>query len=527
MALNPLQKLKFTSWQRSPLYDLVPNELLTDGRLVGALPLTLRDTYSPDLATETIHFHVVSPRDIAGVVPRAIVRTVPAALAHDVEMTKFAHVDFAEPDFPWRYTPRKARGEKLAPWLAILVGSPAELQIARSMVKILQPTVIAGYDLDQSHLLAHVQDDGHRVISRLISPCALRPQSEYVAVLVAAFDDTGQFAWDLVAGRVPAALPIFHSWRFWTADEGDFETLAWKIMPVVVPGLGRAPLAYRRGSIAVDLEVRGAITSLGGDPDGPGEAVARADLKDYKAAVDALDAEDPLGRAVIGLPSYGRPWIDDLNGTRWAVSLNTDPRYRGTAGLGLWMGIEGQQELVDGAVQQLGALRLAGHLVVSLAFGMLAAQSLWNRRLPSEPSRQVHLFSPLMRRMHTKRGNALDAISGPTSPLESAVFSSAARRFLRRGAAWTRHTKRGFVGRGELIDLVNQCPPARAKSLPGLPHADDLGRALSLPPLEDRTALDLRPLGPQVKAAIERLIGMTIDLPTRGSSAHCAISPTR
>ena len=69
MALNPLQKLKFTSWQRSPLYDLVPNELLTDGRLVGALPLTLRDTYSPDLATETICFHVVSPRDIAGVVP--------------------------------------------------------------------------------------------------------------------------------------------------------------------------------------------------------------------------------------------------------------------------------------------------------------------------------------------------------------------------------------------------------------------------------------------------------------------------
>lgn len=511
MPPDPLQRLRFTSWRRSPIYDLVPNELLTDGRLVGALPLTLRDAYSPDVATETVPFHIVAPRDIAGLVPRSIIRTAPAALAHDVEMTKFVHVDFADPDFPWRYTPRKANGEQLFPWLAILVGSATELELVGATVKILKPTVFTGYDLTRSFLWAHVQDDGHRPMSRLISPSVLRPETEYLAALVPAFDDGGQFAWDLAGGRIPAALPLFHAWRFWTAEEGDFETLALKIMPVQVPGLGRAPLAYRRGPVAVDLEVRGAITSLGGDPDGADEATARSDLQNYKQAVDALAAEDPLGRAVIGMPSYGRPWIDDLDGTVWASSLNRDPRYRGTAGLGLWMGIEGQQELVDAAVQQLGALRLAGHLVASLAFGLLAAQSLWNRRLPAEPSRQVHLFSPLMRRMRAKNGNALDAITGPTSPLEGSIFSSAARRLLRRGAAWTRHTQNGFVGRGEMVDLANRCPPSPEKSLPGLPHVDDLGRALGLPPLEDRAALDLRPIGPNVKAAIERLIGTTIN----------------
>jgi hypothetical protein len=510
VPIDPLQKLKFTNWRRSSIYDLVPNEVLTDGRMVGELPLTLRDTYSPDLATEKIPFHIVAPRDIAGIVPQAIIRTAPAALAHDVEMTKFVHVDFADPDFPWRYTPRKANGENLAPWIAILVGSATELELAGSMVKILQPTVFAGYDLTQAHLFAHVQDDGHRLMSRLISPCPLRAQTAYIAVIVPAFDDAGQFAWDVGGGRIPAALPIFHTWRFWTADEGDFETLAWKIMPVEVPGLGRAPLAYRHGPVAVDLEIRGAITSLGGDPDGADEAVARADLQDFKGAVDALSAEDPLGRAVIGLPSYGRPWIDGLSGTTWAASLNSDPRYRGTAGLGLWMGIEGQQELVDAAISQLGAVRLAGHLVANLAFGLLAAQSLWNRRLPTEPSRQVHLFSPLMRRMRAKNGNALDAITGPNSPLGSALFSSAARRLLRRGAAWTRHTQNSFVGRGEMVDLANQCPPAPEKSLLGLPHIDDLGRALGLPPLEDHAVLDLQPIGPHVRATIDRLIGIKI-----------------
>src|SRR5262249_38726117 len=147
-------------------------------------------------------------------------------------------------------------------------------------------------------------------------------------------------------------LQVLHSWRFWTGEEGDFETLAWKIMPVQVPGLGRAPLAYRRGQIAADLEVRGAVTSLAGPADGPALAAATTDLQAYKQAVDNLAAQDPLGRKVIGLPSYGRPWVADLEGTTWTASLNRDPRFRGTAGLGLWMGILCRQDLVDAAVEQ-------------------------------------------------------------------------------------------------------------------------------------------------------------------------------
>lgn len=510
MPPGPPQNLKFRSWQRSPIYDLVPNDNRIDGRLVGRLPLTLRDAYSPDVEVGGIDFHIVAPRDIAGLVRQAILRTVPAALAHDVEATKFVHVDFVYPDLPWRYTPRKAAGDQLFPWLAILVGSASELQLEGPMVKVLAPTIYGEYDLARSFLWAHVQDDGHRSISRLIAPRhELRARTEYLAAIVKAFDDDGEFAWG--PGRAPAALPVLHSWSFWTGEEGDFETLAWAIMPVQVPGLGRAPVAYRRPPVAVDLEVRGAITSLGGPPDPADIQTARDDLAAYKQAVDALAAGESLGRRVIGLPSYGRPWVHDLAGTTWTASLNADPRYRGTAGLGLWMGMEGQQELVDAAIQQLGALELAAHLVQALAFGLMSARSLWTRRLPAEPSRQVHLFSSLMRRMRATSGTALDAITGPTSPLEAAVFSSAARRMLRRGAAWTRHTQDGFVGRGALVDQANRCPPAPPKLLPDLPHIDAVAGALALRPPEDRDVLDLRPIGREIEAAIERLIGMRID----------------
>jgi hypothetical protein len=503
--------LKFSSWQRSPLYDLVPNEALTDGRLVGTLPLTLRDGYGPDVATGSVAFHLVAPRDIATLVPRAVVRTLPAALAHEVEATKFVHVDFADPDLPWRYTPRKASGDRLVPWLALLVGTTDELRLDGALIRVLQPGLFTEHDLAQSYLWAHVQEDtlSKVRISRLLSPRELRPRTEYIAAVVPAFDDAGQPAW--AAGRIPAALPALHSWRFWTGEAGDFETLALAIMPAKVPGLGRAPVAYHRGAVAADLEMRGAITSLGGPPDAPEVALVRADVQAFGSAVEGLAALDPLGRTVIGLPAWGRRWANSIAATTWATSLNADPRHRGAAGLGLYMGILFQQELLDAAVAQLGALPLAAHLVRQLALGLGAARSLWRRRLPAESARQVHLFSPLMRRMRTSTGTAMAAITGPTSPLDAAVFSTAARRMLRRGAAWTRHTQRGFVGRNELVELANACPPDPEKTLPGLPHVDEMARALGLPPLESRDVLDLRPISPALGAAIDKLVGMRID----------------
>lgn len=486
------EQLAFTSWQRSAIYDLVPDGRLEAGRLVGKLELTLHDTRGPDVATGSVPFHIASARDVASLAARAIKRTAPAALAHDVETTKLVHVDFNEPDFPWRYTPRKAAGDVLAPWLVLLVGTSAELSIVGAQVKVGEPGVLRDHPLDQSHRWAHLQDDGTTRLSRIVSPRRLAPQTEYLAVLVPAYDDAGAPAWDLPAGRQPAALAMLHAWRFWTGEAGDFETLAFAILPRSVPGLGRAPLAYRRSALDAALEVQGAITGLGARLDGPAEAAARADVQAFKAAVDALAATEPLGREVVGMPTYGRPWIGEAADAAWSRALNADPRDRGVAGLGLWMGRDAQQELVDACVTQLGAIGLATHLVGQLAFGIALAGSLWSRRLPAEPVRQLHLLAPLMRRLAATNGTAMDAMTGPASPLVSALFSTAARRMLRRGSAQTRHTVAGFIGRRELIDAANVCPIDDGRAPVGLPDGDALARALDLPRIRDRQAMGQR-----------------------------------
>ncbi len=514
------EQLAFTSWERSPVYDLVRDDRLEGGRLVGQLQLTLRDQRGPDVATGGMPFHVASARDVGSLAARAVLRTAPAALARDAETTKLVHVEFGEADFPWRYTPRRAVGSILPPWLVLLVGSREELSIDADLVKIAEPGVLRDHPLAQSHLWAHVQDDTVTRLSRIVSPRRLAPQTEYLAVLVPAFDDDGAPSWDLAVGHQPAALRALYSWRFWTADAGDFETLAFAIMPRSVPGLGRAPLAYRRGVLDAALEVQGAITSLSARPEGPVEASARQDLQSFVADVDALAATEPLGRAILGMPAYGRPWVAEPAAALWSATLNGDPRDRGVAGLGSWMGREAQQELVDASVTQLGAIDMAGHLVGELAFGLEMSRSLWARRLPQEPARQVHLLSPIMRRLAATNGTALAAITGPASPLEPALFSSAARRILRRGSAQTRHTLAGFVGRRELVDAANTCPVNLETPPSGLPNGDELARALALPALDDLRRLGARrdPEPGDLRIDVSDLLGVIAALPRSGRS---------
>lgn len=475
-----MSDLTFTSWQRSPLYDLVPDPNPQDGRLVGSLGLRLDDRQRPDTAAGAVPFALVAPRDVAALRPGLVARTAPRADAPDAETTKLVHVDFADPDLPWRYSPRTAAGDRLPPWLVVLVGTAEELRVDGTTVAVLRRSVLEAHDLADSPRWAHVQDDGRTRGSRLVSPRRLAPETEYRAVVVPAFDDAGAASWDLAAGRQPAALPVLHWWRFWTTEEGDFETLAFAIQARSSAGLGRAPLAYRRGPVDVGLEVRGAITNLGGDPDGPDEAAARADLAAFVAAARAL--ADPLGRGVVSLPDHGAPWTQGPE--VWAATLNADPRFRGTAGLGLWMGLEAQDELVAAAADQLGGLPLAAHLVAQLALGLYAAGSLWERRIPDDPVRRIDLFAPLLRRLRTPTGTALGALTGPASPLEAALFSSAARRMLRRGAAWTRHTATGFVARPGLVAAANTCPVPLPPPA-GLPHVDDVATRLGLPTLDE------------------------------------------
>jgi len=512
--------MQFLSWRRPAVYGLAADPpVLINGRLTGELVVTLEDAPGGgviDSADGRIPFALAAAHDVAALVPGQILRRVPAESSRDAETTKLVHVDFAAPNFPWLLVPRKAVGDVLAPWLVVVVATPTEVKLDGQTATVFDPVVFTKHPLANSHLWAHVQRDASGQVARILCPRLLDANTEYLGLVVIAFNDAGQPAWDPAAGRTPTTLTVLDSWRFWTGEAGDFETLATAITPQKVEGLGSAPLVYPPES-ATPLAVRGAITGLGADADGAAVAPARAALSAYKAAADAL--RDDLGRRVAGLTTYGSPWVGSAVPT-WATSLNTDPRFRGTAGLGLWMGVEGQEKLVAAAAKQIGAGELVGHLVRGLVLGLEVARSLWDRRLPggADPERRLYALAPLTRRLRARRGTAMDAVTGSNSPLEPSLFSTAARRVFRRGGSATRHHPDRVVRRGDLVRAANRCPRPPERAPDGLPHVDAMAAALGLPPPEHPAVLNLREIPPAVWAAAEALIGLRVEDTPRFSS---------
>lgn len=509
------EKLTFKAWQRARLFD---NASEQGARLGGKLTLTLTDSKTGQQAAGDVPFMLMAAADVGTLKPRAIKHMAPAPFTRDAETTKFVHIDFWEKDLPWRYTPKLAvdhpapNNKILHPWLVLLVGTGEEIQVEGGLVRA-AASVLKAHRLDESHLWAHTQFDGHTTVGRIISPrgmelddlnkpLGLRPQHEYVSVLVPAFNQAGQPMWN-ANGEAnfgeKNVLPALHFWRFWTAEAGDFETLAAALHIPPAGDVGKAALHYRRDipadgvHIQEKLEVRGAITSM------QAEVPPAADiLQRIKNDVDSLNDEIA---GTIGLPHYGRPWLpnpDDI-ADGWPGELNDDPRFRSVSGLGTWMGVEAQEALMDAAVKQAGALREAGQRIGHLAFGLWAAGRLWDRRLPSDPLERLRILGPLMARMVAADGGlVLDRVTSGSSPLASALFSSAAQRLLRDRSTQTRHLagENGGINRNEAFKAANQPQRQPDRAPKGLPHFDNVAEEFAnatgvrLSPLEDVVQLD-------------------------------------
>lgn len=484
--------LLFHAWQRSSLFELAQRN---GARLSSAIPLILTDTNTGQQTLPgegDVSFTLMAAGDIAGLKPGAVKHMAPAPMCQDAETTKLVHIDFWERDLPWRYTPEKTPANNtVKPWLVLLVGTSAEIEVKGNIVTRVENAVLLAHPLNQSHLWAHTQFDGNNTISRILSPRQLNAQSEYIAVVVPAFNAAGNPMWN-AAGVFDGVLPAFHYWRFWTAEAGDFETLAAALhMP---PGgdVGKSQLYYRRKvagtgiNFDLSLEVRGAITSLQQQTTLPKEVVEiHEDLDNLNNAVDDS----------ISLPLYGRPWLPNPDDVAfgWPADINNDPRFRGVAGLGVWTGVEGQEALMDAAVKQAGALREAGQRIGYMALGLWAAGRLWDRRMPTDRNERLRILGPIMSRMIAADGGiVLTRVTSGTSPLPPAAFSSAAQRVLRDRSSATRHLSgaNGGINRTEALDAANQPENLPEYAPAGLPHVDAIAAVLGLPGFDDLNRVD-------------------------------------
>ena len=158
------------------------------------------------------------PGDIVGFDPRHVVRTEPPTYTPNFEPNYLAAIEFDEPDFPWLFTPAALAGDRMRPWLVLIVLTAAEYAACPGRPSRCRPSTSprsrALQPLADSWNWAHTQVSGDgglaatlaaapgSVISRLICPRRLDPETSYTAFVVPAFE-IGRLA-GLGLGRRPA-----------------------------------------------------------------------------------------------------------------------------------------------------------------------------------------------------------------------------------------------------------------------------------------------------------------------------------
>ncbi|MER5627893.1 hypothetical protein ABT061_43410 [Streptosporangium sp. NPDC002544] len=385
-----------------------------------------------------------------------MIRTDPADGADTAEPTFFCCVEFAIPDLPWMFTPAAPNGDRLRPWIVLIVVAADICELdpgdERRLPVLLVPDVQAELpDLGQSHAWAHAQ--GGR--SRLLCPRVLADGTSYIAAVVPAFESgrlaglrrpvpdtaTTDPAWE-VSHAEPRELPVYASWRFTTGPGGDFATLASR--------LRRHPL---RPETAVGRTAE--VPELGPwvFPGALGSTDDPLPPPEHAAALTAL-VDGPFGP-----PCYGR-WHaaeGSLAGAAkpWLRRLNLDPRYRAAAALGARLVQEGQEELMADAWRQIGEVEAANALLRQAQLARAASQVPYARLAELEAAELVLMCGPLLTRVRGERLTLAAEIESSRVP--RGLLSPAFRRALRPRGPLARRT--GLTA-AELLRQVDDGLPA-------------------------------------------------------------------
>ena len=451
----------------------------------------------------TTSLDLVGPGDITAFDPRAIARVWPPVDTLNAESNYFPLVELAQPDLPWRYTPRKSDAQgRLRPWCALLVLADAEMHYdgprpGRSLGAI---SVAAGTpmpDIAQSWAWVHVQvsgDDGmpietvittapERCLARLLCPRRLHSNTTYWACLVPTFDigrlaglrlplgtsgDSLDPAWTTTAGVLArdVTLPVYYRWRFGTGPDGDFESLVRKLVPAVLPktaGLRPLDVSAPGGQLPI-ASANGGALMLGGALIAPDATLGDTVSDSFVTSLTDLIAIAPDaivhgGPSVIVPPLYGTWHAQKARLARdaephWFNDLNADPRLRVPAALGAAV-VQAQQEiLMAEAWQQVDGIREANAQLRSAQLARELSRRMHARNNQPKTTNHHHQHKTPI---HARTTNGPVTVGRLTrqSPARSALFSPQFRRIRRARGPIGRRQLRIDVPDGLVISNVN------------------------------------------------------------------------
>ncbi|MEV0544373.1 hypothetical protein [Nocardia salmonicida] len=464
---------EFRSWDQTELRSHADIE--GGARLRGKAAVSAKVDITDQTISGDTEFELLGPGDVRALCREAITRRYPTPSATDAEETKVALIELRSPDLPWRYTPYAPHGT-LRPWLVLVVGVPTDVAPTSDGRRVqLSIAAQADHSLARSWQWAHVHAIGGPPIARILSPIELRSGEVYRACLVPAFhvdrDGTLHDAW---TATQPVTIPCFDQWTFRTGEKGGFPDIAKRLHRADLDALaeregkplGQAEVRYRGRGTGTPEQVMLSTFGALKRPDAPTDGA----LPSWVAAeVRALSDRvvSPDGRPVVTAPCYPAPFAPSTTGG-WADQLTADPRHRGAGGLGAWAAIEWQEKIAAAAAVRAGEISIANGRLTDLALGVAAARSMWRRHVPKDPVAALAVLAPVLGRLPTTTLNlsVLRTVTGPTSPLRRALFSSAARRVLRPGPARTALAKPGACDPAAVLATAGECrndprPPVR------------------------------------------------------------------
>jgi len=488
-----MSDVQFLPWLRTGLTVLGEDDASS-----GSIWLTPSVDVIVDDGTHSIDgppIRMRGPGDVIALNPAEIKRRDPAPDSAEAETNFFCSVEFFAPDLPWRYSPVSPAGDRLAPWLALVVvelGEGVTITSAGGRLAVLHVDDPSAQlpDLADSWAWAHVQastplDDGvpqaydadpGAFSSRLLCPRRLAPDTHYTACLVPAFvagreaglghppSTSLDPAWS--SGR--ADLPIYDSWELTAGDRVDFKKLARRITPGELPrevglrdldlddmGTGMTPLASAATFAGAMHAPSDGIVHWHDDADARQFETdvrrrlvttppTRPDSGDYDPLRhDPVVAPPAYGAPQIGTnvvpdsgtdrPATGRPPAVSLPPRRagWFEELNIAPHHRAVAGLGTEV-VRADQEALMAAAWEQGQAAIA------------ANRTLNRGRLAEEAARQaerkwsqladadaVSIAAPAFVQIHDDGPSLLRRLTDAEAP--AAYFGAAFRRLGRAG----------------------------------------------------------------------------------------------
>jgi hypothetical protein len=485
-------------WLRDGVGNAIKEEdTVSNGGTPGgtAIPTLHLDINSQGAGTK--QFRIVGSADVIGFNRDLVIRTEPAHWSTVFPSNLLAHIEFYDEDFPWRYSPAKAKGDQLRPWISVFVLKETEFTRNQDVlplprINLNDASVLP--DATQSWLWAHVQkiesstlpDDksvSDHIISRLLSPRKLEPNTAYHAFVVPSFE-TGRIAGlgkgeedisrlntqDPAWGNGQMEFPVYYEWYFRTADEMDFEYLASLLEPKTVdPFVGKKKLDCSAPGFGIEdynsefnLYIQGALRApdIAGTIDISNTSTGNLDDFQTKIKQKINERVNTTGDPLVTPPFYGQKHIFeetlDPKIETWIHQMNCDPSFRAVAGLGAQVFKKYQDQYLEKAWTQLESI-VEANKIIDLANSTIAVcEQIYERNIrPLGTEEMISFTGPVHVKIRAKDANSnvctlLQAFY--LSCFNGSVYSSAFRRLTsRRGVFRRKLEKNGMPLNLELL----------------------------------------------------------------------------